>query len=74
MHYNKIMIGKIRKIDYKSGTGEILTVDNEFMFLTKDIKGNEELQTGDVVKFRGENINGINRAFFVKKENITEQL
>jgi hypothetical protein len=38
MSYNKIMIGKIRNVDYKKGIGEIIAANGEgFLFTIDDI-------------------------------------
>jgi hypothetical protein len=69
MSYNKIYLGKIRTIDYMLGVGEVVTSDGDFMFTIDDISTKEELHPGDLVKFRGEKIHDIQKAYFVSKIN-----
>ena len=69
MSYNRIIVGKIRTIDYTLGVGEIVTPDGNYMFTIDDISTEEELQVGDMVKFRAENIHDIQKAYFVNKIN-----
>ena len=65
--FKEISIGMIKEIDYSAGIGYLITDNNEYMFLTKDIINNIILNKNDLVKFRGEIINGTKRAFFIKK-------
>ncbi len=69
MEYDMIKIGKIRKIDYDKGIGEIVTSDSNYFFTIDDISYNGTLFKGDNVKFRAENVQGVNKAYFVNKIN-----
>ncbi len=55
-------IGKVR--EYNGISGTIVTPEDSYMFLDSDIDDN--INVGDLVKFRAEEIHGISRAFFVK--------
>ena len=70
MPYDSIKIGKIRNIDYKTGVGEIITNDNNYLFTTDCISSNEKLATGDVVKFRAELIHDTPKAYFIDKVDL----
>lgn len=66
MDYNNVdKIGKIKEFNKKFGVGEIVSIDGVYKFTINDI--NEELNPLDIVKFRGEVVNDVKRAFFVKK-------
>ena len=65
MDYNVITIGKIREIDYSKGVGEIVTVDKIYQFTVNDSSSFNDLKKGDLVRFRGEKVNNIDKAFFV---------
>ncbi len=65
MEYNKILFGKIRTIDNELGIGEIITPEDSFRFLLEDKM--TDLEAGDIVSFRAEQIDGKNRAFFINK-------
>ena len=58
-------IGKV--IDFDGNYAEIITNENfeKYFFLIKDVEG--EISNDDLVQFRGEKIQDMNRAFFVKK-------
>lgn len=60
----RFQIGKI--IKYDGQYGEIISHNNNYKFLKKDIETSLDLKTNDYVLFRGEFVNGIYRAFFVK--------
>ncbi len=57
-------IGKITSFD--GHCGKIVSENGEYLFLDVDIQSEKELQVGDLVKFRGENIYGQQKAYFVK--------
>ena len=60
-------IGKIKK--YDNGVGEIVTENDQYLFTFEDIDDGEQYEVNDIVIFRGEKEDKINRAFFVKKYN-----
>ena len=66
MEYNNIQIGKIRNIDYSKGVAEIVTSNQKYLFILED----NNLQEGDIVKFRAEIINDTPKAFFAKKVDL----
>lgn len=59
-------IGKVYSYDNK--LGKIVTDNDEYLFNEDDIES-ESINKGDLVQFRPEVINDINRAFFVSKTN-----
>ena len=66
MDYNPTKIGKIRNIDYSSGTGEVVTSEDKYLFLiTNDMP--KDLSPNDFVLFRAEQVQNQNIAFFIKK-------
>ena len=67
---NSTKIGKI--INFDGYYGEIISNDNleKYFFLVDDIEG--EIDSNTLIQFRGEKIQGMNRAFFVKQYMITE--
>lgn len=67
MEYNNYNIGKIRT--YDNYTGEIVAPDGVYLFTSESLNPTETLSVEDTVLFRGEEINEIKRAFFVKKIN-----
>lgn len=73
MDYDNInKIGKIKTIDKEYGVGEIVAIDDLYLFTVNDIK--EDLNVGDIVKFRGEEVNEEKRAFFVDKIDETFEI
>ena len=66
-------IGKVYNYDDNLEVGYIMTDDNSYMFLKKD--SYEDIQNGDIVKFKGEEVyNSTYKAFFIKKiDNIKNQ-
>ena len=66
MEQDKNTIGRIREYDEKSGIGEIISLQNSYMFLIDDLCYNDASK-GDLVKFRAEKVNDINKAFFIRK-------
>lgn len=67
MEYSSYNIGKIRTFD--NYTGEIVAQDGVYIFTSESIEPSEVLFVEDTVLFRGEEINDIKKAFFVKKIN-----
>ena len=68
MDYDRIALGKIRKIDYDKGVGEIVTKDKSCFFTINEINNSSDnLQPGDVVRFRAELVQERNKAYFVSK-------
>lgn len=63
-------IGKIRS--YDQYVGEIIAKDGTYIFLNEDPYNEEKYGLNDVVLFRGEEIQGAKKAFFVKKLNNTK--
>lgn len=74
MEYNnvKISVGKIRS--YDQTTGSIVSQDGNFIFTKEAIVENEELNPNDMVLFRGEEVQGQKKAFFIRKLNPTKDL
>lgn len=70
MDYNTNInkIGRVKEINKELGVGKIIDIDNIYLFTINDIK--EDINVGDIVKFRGENVKNTKKAFFVNK--ITE--
>lgn len=69
MEVSEKTVGKVCNIDYKSGYGEVVTYDDDdiYMFTIEDIISNEKINKGDYIVFRKEKVNDINKAFFVNK-------
>lgn len=67
MDYNKatVKIGRVRS--YDNSVGEIVTLDEKYIFTKDSIAETEELSTNDMVVFRGEEIQGMKRAFFIRR-------
>ncbi len=65
------LIGKI--YSYKNELGKILTTDDEYIFNVNDLENNT-IKEGDIVQFRPEEVNGLNRAFFISKINNKEDI
>lgn len=59
-----LTIGKVKSFDGFSG--EIITQNAKYIFLDTDIIEGNTITNNDFVSFRGEEINGINRAYFVR--------
>lgn len=66
MQESKMLKGKVIEADYKKGVFSLISSDIIFIFTKKDIL-DDIIKTDDIVSFRGEEINGIKRAFFIKK-------
>ena len=58
-------IGKIRA--YDNYIGEIIAKDGTYIFVNEDNINTEKFKLNDIVMFRGEEIQGLKKAFFVKK-------
>ena len=60
-----ISIGKVRTFDYI--TGEIVSKEGIYLFTTADILETDGITIEDIVTFRGEEIHGSKRAYFIRK-------
>ena len=60
-------IGKV--IEYDGFKGMILTPNDKYMFLNEDINHDlsKEVSIGDIVRFRGEEVQNVKKAYFVEK-------
>lgn len=58
-------IGRVKELNKGFGVGKIVAVDGTYLFTINDFK--EEINIGDIVKFRAETINKEKRAYFVSK-------
>lgn len=69
MEYNEaiITIGKVRNFD--NVTGEIVSKEGTFNFNANNISDGETITNEDVVLFRGEQVHGVPKAFFIKRIN-----
>lgn len=65
-------IGKIRS--YDNYVGEIIAKDGTYMFINDNLSDEEKLNLNDVVMFRGEEVQGTKKAFFVKKLDSSKNL
>ena len=66
MNYKGVSkIGRVKELNKGFGVGKIVAVDDTYLFTINDFK--EEINVGDIVKFRGEQVNKENRAYFVSK-------
>lgn len=75
METSKKSIGKILKIDYDLGYGEIITDDGDIcMFTTNNISCNDKINKGELVKFRKESRQDYTIAFFVNKVESKEDV
>ena len=63
-------IGKV--VEYDGIKGTLVTLNTKYMFLSDDV--NEEINVGDLVKFRGEEVQDTNRAYFVKMLHYNTEL
>ena len=64
-----IKIGKVKDYNKFSGVGEIVTIDDTYIF-TLDNLVDCNIDNGDIVKFRAEKVNDKNIAFFVNKYDL----
>lgn len=67
MEYNSYTIGKVRTFD--NYVGEIISQDDVYLFIAENISSPEKIAANDMVLFRGEEINNVKTAFFIKKLN-----
>ena len=67
MDYNKtiVTIGKIRS--YNGITGEIVSKDGIYIFTQDNILEGENISQNDIVIFRGELVQDVRVAYFIKK-------
>lgn len=72
MAYSNFDIGKIRS--YDNFVGEIVSQKGTYMFTNKDLSTEEEININDTVIFRGENVQNIKKAFFIRKIDLTKNL
>jgi hypothetical protein len=74
MDYNKttITIGKIKS--YDQATGEIVSQEGIFLFTKEDISEEELININDMVLFRGEEIQGQKKAFFIRHLNPSKDI
>ncbi len=65
-------IGKIYSFNKTTGVGQIVTDEKIYMFTIDDLLVPiEELNDGDIVKFKGEKVyDKVDKAFFIKKLKI----
>lgn len=74
MDYNKatILVGKVRSFDEL--TGEIVSKEGIYLFTQDEISEGEVITINDMVLFRGEEVQGQNKAYFIKKLNPEKDL
>lgn len=78
MDYNNslVTIGKVRT--YDSITGKIISKEGIYIFTQENISDGEKINVNDIVLFRGEEINNIKVAYFIRKlkpnKNINDQI
>lgn len=74
MDYNnaQITVGKVRT--YNSITGEIVAKDGIYIFTQDNIVAGEEIALNDMVVFRGEKVQDVRVAYFIKKLNPSKDL
>lgn len=74
MDYNnaQITVGKVRT--YNSVTGEIVAKDGIYIFTQDNIVAGEEIVVNDMVVFRGEKVQDVLVAYFIKKLNPSKDL
>lgn len=67
MDYNKtiVTVGKIRS--YNGITGEIVSKEGVYIFTEDNILEGENILPNDIVVFRGEPVQDVRVAYFVKK-------
>ena len=73
MDYNNttISIGKVR--NYDQMVGDIVSKEGTFLFTKEDI-AEEYINVNDLVLFRGEEVQGQKKAFFIRKINPSKDL
>jgi hypothetical protein len=75
MDLSKKSVGKILKIDYDLGYGEIVTDDCDIcIFTTNNISCHDKVNQGELVKFREEKRQDYDIAFFVNKIESKEDI
>ena len=72
MELNKATIGKVKEYDKKHGVGKIISIQNIYMFTNDDVY--EEIDKGDLVKFRAELVHGKPKAFFIHKYELIDDM
>lgn len=74
MEYNKtiLTIGKVRS--YDNITGEIIAKEGSFIFTSNNVDPEDSLNIDDIVFFRGEEVQGTKKAFYIKKLNPDKDL
>lgn len=74
MDYNNatVTIGKVRT--YDECVGDIVAKEGTFMFTNEDIAEEENIAINDMVLFRGEEVQGQKKAFFIRKLNPSKNL
>lgn len=67
MEYNKaiVTVGKIRS--YNGVTGEVVSKDGIYIFTQDNILEGENISQNDIVVFRGELVQNVRFAYFIKK-------
>lgn len=71
MDSSKYNIGKIKS--YDNFVGEIVAKDGTYIFTSYEVL-EEPINPNDMVIFRGEQIQNINKAFFIKRINPEKDL
>ena len=65
---NNYKTGKVYDIKKDEGVGYVVDGEKEYLFTANDIHSDfDNLEKEDIVRFRAEIIDDVNRAFFVKK-------
>lgn len=74
MDYNNatVTIGKVKS--YNECVGDIVAKEGIFMFTKEDIVEEESIVISDMVIFRGEEVQGQKKAFFIRKLNPSKNI
>ena len=74
MDYNKatVLVGKVR--NFNETTGEIVAKEGIYLFTQDEISEGEVITINDMVLFRGEEVQGQKKAYFIKKLNPEKDL
>ena len=65
---NNYKTGKVYVINQDEGVGYVIDGEKKYLFtITDSYTSFNELKKDDIVRFRAEQVNDIDRAFFVKK-------
>lgn len=74
MDYNNatVTIGKVKS--YNECVGDIVAKEGIFMFTKEDIVEEESIVINDMVIFRGEEVQGQKKAFFIRKLNPSKNI